>query len=197
MKARSLHRAIGIVLLLPFFGWAITGFVFFIKPGYAGAYEILGPRTYPLDAHSITIDPEWREVRYFRTVLGDHLIVRTDKGWQHLNAATHQPRTMLSQDELRTLLKDAFLANPQRYGDIAEITGDKVLTTTGVEITIDWNRLSFQQKGKDTDRIDRLYRVHYLQWTGISGVDKALGFIGLTLVMILTSLGAWLAIRKG
>jgi hypothetical protein len=197
MRARNLHRAIGIILLLPFFGWAITGFVFFIKPGYAGAYEILSPRTYPLNAQSITIDPEWREVRYFRTVLGDHLIVRTEKGWQHLNAATHQPQSMPRQDELRTLLKDAFLANPQRYGDIAEIAGDKVMTTTGVEITIDWNRLSFQQKGKDTDRIDRLYRVHYLQWTGISGVDKVLGFVGLALIVILSTLGAWLAIRKG
>jgi hypothetical protein len=197
MRARSLHRAIGIILLLPFFGWAITGFVFFIKPGYAGAYEILSPRTYPLNTQSLTIDPEWREVRYFRTVLGDHLIVRTEKGWQHLNVGTHQPQSMPGQDELRTLLKDAFLANPQRYGDIAEITGDKVWTTTGVEITIDWNRLSFQQKGKDTDRIDRLYRVHYLQWTGISDVDKVLGFVGLALVVILTMLGAWLAIRKG
>ena len=44
MRARILHRIIGIALLLPFFGWAITGMVFFIKPGYAGAYEILTPR---------------------------------------------------------------------------------------------------------------------------------------------------------
>jgi uncharacterized iron-regulated membrane protein len=44
MRVRNLHRIIGIALLLPFFGWAITGMVFFIKPGYAGAYEILTPR---------------------------------------------------------------------------------------------------------------------------------------------------------
>ena len=67
MKARTLHRFIGLILLLPFLAWAATGFVFFLKPGYAGAYEILMPRTYPLDrAASITPDPGWLEYRYFR-----------------------------------------------------------------------------------------------------------------------------------
>jgi uncharacterized iron-regulated membrane protein len=28
MKARTLHRVLGIILLLPFFGWALTGLVF-------------------------------------------------------------------------------------------------------------------------------------------------------------------------
>ena len=39
MKIRKLHRIIGLILLLPFFGWAITGFIFFLKPGYAGAIK--------------------------------------------------------------------------------------------------------------------------------------------------------------
>ena len=198
MRARTLHRVVGIVLLIPFLGWAITGFIFFLKPGYAGAYEVLTPKTYPLiGAPSIKAPSNWLEYRYFRTVLGDHLIARTDKGWLHFNPADMKPRSEPTQSEIEILLKDAFTANPQRYGNISNISGQTIRTDTGVEITIDWDRLSFQQRGKDTDRIDRLYKIHYLQWTGIKTLDKALGLIGLTLVLVLTALGAWLAIRRG
>lgn len=197
MKVRTVHRVVGIILLLPFFAWAITGFVFFLKPGYAGAYEILAPRTYPLtEAISIRPASDWLEYRYLRTVLGDHLIARTAKGWRHLNPTDMQPRGGPTQSEIETLLKDAFTANPQRYGDIVSISGQTARTNTGVEITVDWDKLSLQQRGKDTDRIDLLYKIHYLQWTGIKSVDKVLGLVGLTLVIVLTTLGAVLAIRR-
>jgi hypothetical protein len=198
MRARTLHKVIGVVLLLPFLGWAVTGFIFFLKPGYASAYEILSPKTYPLDgAASISPPSDWLEYRYFRTVLGDHLIVHTDKGWVHLNPANRQPRSGPTRGEIELLLKDAFTANPLRYGEVSDISGRTATTSTGVEVTIDWNTLSLQQRGRDTDRIDLLYRVHYLQWTGVKGIDNALGLIGLTLVMVLTVLGAWLAIKRG
>jgi hypothetical protein len=197
MRARKIHRCIGIILLLPFLGWAITGLVFFIKPGYAAAYEILSPRTYPLNgALPINPDPAWLEFRFLRTVLGDHLLVRTDRGWQHLNPANKQPRVMPNESEVKLLLKDAFSVNPSRYGNISRVSGDKVWTDTGVEINIDWNRMSLQQRGKDTDRIDLLYRIHYLQWTGVKRLDKIVGLTGLVLVMALTTLGAWLAFKR-
>ena len=198
MKARTLHRCVGVVLLLPFLGWAVTGFIFFLKPGYAGAYEILTPKTYPLTgAASISPQSDWLEYRYFRTILGDHLIARTDKGWMNLNLTDMQPRSGPTQSEIEILLKDAFTANPQRYGNISSISGLTAKTNTGVEVTVDWNKLSLQQRGKDTKRIDLLYKIHYLQWTGIKSVDKVLGLVGLTLVIVLTLLGAWLAIRRG
>lgn len=56
--------------------------------------------------------------------------------------------------------------------------------------------MSLQQRGSDTRRIDLLYRIHYLQWTGIKILDKVLGFTGLALVLTLTALGAWLAFRR-
>ena len=185
------------MLLIPFFGWAITGFVFFVKPGYAGAYETLSPKTYPLDG-SITINPQpaWLEFRYFKTVLGDHLIARTKQGWLHLNPKDLQPRGTPTNEEIKLLLTDAFSVHPQRYGQISSITNNSVRTDTGVEITIDWKRLSFQQRGPDTDRIDMLYKIHYLQWTGISSIDKPVGLVGLVLVMALTILGAKLAIKR-
>jgi hypothetical protein len=186
-------------MLVPFFAWALTGLVFFIKPGYAGAYEILSPRTYPLDQQALSLksDPSWREVRYLRTVLGDHLIVRSDAGWTQLNPSNYQPRQRPTHDELKLLVKDAFAVNPSRYGDVAAISGDTIRTTTAVEINLNWDTLSFQQRGRDTDRIDLLYKIHYLQWTGIKSVDKVLGVIGLGLVILLTSLGAWLAFKRG
>jgi len=197
MKARTLHRVIGLILLLPFLAWAATGFVFFLKPGYAGAYEILTPRTYALDrAASITPDPGWLEYRYFRTVLGEHLIVRTEKGWLQLNAIDKQPKSPPARADIELLLKDAFTANPGRYGEISDISGTTARTSTGVEVTVDWNSLKLQQRGRDTDRIDLLYKIHYLQWTGVKTVDRVLGFVGLTLVIVLTVLGAWLAIRR-
>jgi hypothetical protein len=197
MKARTLHKVFGIVLLLPFLAWAATGFVFFLKPGYAGAYEILTPKTYPLDsATAINPDPGWLEYRYLKTVLGEHLIVRTEKGWVQLNPIDRQPKRAPTRAEFELLLKDAFTADPARYGQISDISGTTAMTSTGVEVSIDWNSLKLQQHGRDTDRIDLLYRIHYLQWTGIRTVDKVLGFVGLTLVILLTLLGAWLAIGR-
>jgi hypothetical protein len=196
MRIRRLHKIIGIVLLLPFLGWAITGLVFFMKPGYEGAYEVLSPKTYPLDGTiSISPAPAWLEFRYFKTILGDHLIARTNKGWLHLNPKDMQPRGVPTEDEIKQLLTDAFSANPQRYGEISSISGDTVRTDTGIEISMDWNRLSLQQRGKDTDRIDLLYRIHYLQWTGAKRIDRAVGLIGITLVAALTMLGVRLAIK--
>jgi hypothetical protein len=198
MRVRSVHRIIGIVLLIPFFGWALTGLVFFIKPGYEGAYELLAPKTYPISVGlSITSEPDWLEFRWIRTILGDHLLVRTRSGWSQLDPTNKQQRNLPSEEDLRKFFRDAFTANPGRYGDIKTINGTTITTNTGVEVTLDWNRMSLQQKGRDTDRIDRLYRIHYLQWTGLRSVDRVMGIVGIVLVLVLTSLGGWLAFKRG
>lgn len=185
-------------MLLPFVGWAITGMTFFIKPGYRGAYEMLAVKTYPLAADmSAKPQPGWREVRYLKTILGTHMLVRTDTGWVHLDPATLQPAGAPAEADVRRLLADAFTSNPERYGRVVSIANGTARTDTGIEIAFDWNRLTLQQHGPDTDRIDLLYRVHYLQWTGQKSLDKALGLAGLVLLVTLTGLGATLAFRKG
>ncbi len=197
MKTRALHRVLGIILLLPFFGWALTGLVFFVKPGYEGAYEVLSVKTYPLDRPvTINPDPGRLEFRCFKTVLGEHLIARTGAGWLHLNPADGRPRAKPTEGEVRKLLEDAFSANPRRYGNVVKVAGDTVSTDTGVEVTVDWDRLSLQQRGRDTDRIDLLYKVHYLQWTGVAIIDRVLGIVGIVLVIALTVLGALLAFKR-
>ncbi len=197
MMTRKLHRIIGLVMLLPFLGWAITGFVFFVKPGYEGAYELLQPKTYPMDGEpfALTPNPSWLEVRYFKTILGNHLLVRTAQGWQHLDPATLTVRAKPSDDEIKALLQDAFSANPERYGQVSTIEGATATTATNVKVALNWNRLSLQQTGKDTDRIDWLYKIHYLQWTGVKWLDRTLGMLGLALVIILSILGFKLQLK--
>ena len=192
MTIRRPHRVIGIVMLLPLVGWALTGAVFFLKPGYAGAYDLLQVRTYPLEPNiSVQTDPSWLEARLIKTVLGEHLLARTAGGWFNLNPHTLQPDAQPSTDQIRDLVTDAVSGNP-RYGTVAHIEGNSITTDTGVRIELDWNRLSLSQRGKDTDRLDALYKIHYLQWTGLQNVDKVLGAIGILLVLGLSVLGALL-----
>jgi len=197
ITTRSLHRVIGLVMLLPFIGWALTGAYFFLKPGYAGAYEILQIKTYPIESNiAFQPDPSWTEIRLIKTVLGDHLLAKTAKGWMNLDPLTRTPRPEPSADDLEALLVDAFSSNPGRYGKVVSINGNKATTDTGVRVQLDWNRLALSQIGKDTDRIDALYKVHYLQWTGIAIVDKLLGALGILLVLALSLLGARLFFKR-
>lgn len=197
IKARKLHRTIGLVMLLPFFGWAITGLVFFIKPGYEGAYELLQLKTYPLDGENISLtpNPSWLEFRCFKTALGNHLLVRTAQDWQHLDPVTLAVKPRPAEDEIRKLMLDAFSANPGRYGQVVTVEGATVTTTTNVRVTLNWNRMSLQQTGKDTERIDLLYKIHYLQWTGVKWMDRPLALLGLLLLVGLSALGIML-LRK-
>ena len=198
MKTRSLHRILGLVMLLPLTGWAITGAAFFIKPGYAGAYEMLQVKTYPLEANiTVQADPSWIEVRLLKTIIGEHLLVRTTSGWLHLEPFTMRPQTEPSAEEIHALVTDAFSTNPSRYGQISTIEGTTVTTDTGIRIELDWSRLALTQRGKDTDRIDLLYKIHYLQWTGVKTIDKVLGALGIILVILLSGLGARLFFNKG
>ena len=183
-------------MLLPFVGWAITGAIFFIKPGYGGAYEALAIKTYPIET-TVTLpsNPAWLEARYLKTVLGEHLLVRTSSGWKHLDPKTLEERPAPTEPEVRALLTDAFTANPERYGHIASVDGTSVTTDTGVRVTLSWTRLALSQRGRDTDRIDGIYKIHYLQWTGNAAVDKVLGGVGLVLIVVLSALGVLLLLR--
>jgi len=196
MTVRRLHRLAGLVLLLPMLGWAATGAIFFIKPGYDEAYSSLTVKTYPLAASlAVKASADWLEVRYLRTALGPHLLARTTAGWRQFDPVTAAPRPAPAEADVRTLLNEAIAADPSRYGAILFIDGTNATTATGARLSFDWNQLSLSQRGRDTDRIDWLYKVHYLQWTGIAAFDQALGLIGLALIVVLSLLGACLLLR--
>ena len=181
-------------MLLPLLGWCVTGFIFFLKPGYAGAYEFLQIKTYPLDEPiKLSPNPDWLEIKYLKTILGDHLLVRTLAGWQHLDPMTRLVRNKPSTEEITKLLTDALSQNAQRYGRLVQINSETALTDTGVMVTLNWEQLRLQQKGKDTALIDRLYKIHYLQWTGIRWIDMTLGIAGLVFLVTLSVLGLFLS----
>jgi len=198
MVIRKLHRIAGIVVLMPLIGWAVTGAVFFLKPGYSGAYETLAVKSYPVETEiKLRPDPEWLEARFIRTILGEHMLARTSRGWLHYDPRTLQLRSEPSTEEIRELVSDAISSNPARYGKIISVEGSKVVTDTGIHIDLDWSRLALSQRGGDTDRIDALYKIHYLQWTGMKSVDQVLGAFGILLVVLLSALGASLFFRRG
>ncbi|MEO8505814.1 MAG: hypothetical protein ABI609_18105 [Acidobacteriota bacterium] len=196
---RRWHRRLGLALLLPFFGWGATGLVFFIKPGYSGAYARLAPRQLPLSSAVAPPAPAavWLETRRLRTVLGEHLLVRDASGWKHLHAESAAPWVAPGRVELAALIADAIASDAKRYGTVssAGAEGEPFVTSTGVRITVDWPTLAFGQSGHDTELIDALYRVHYLQWTGLKTLDRVVGFCGLIGVAVLALFGLRLALK--
>lgn len=190
MKLREQHKYLGIVLLLPFMAWSATAVFFLVRPRYEQAYEQLQVREYPIEqALAVAVQPDWKEVRWLRSILGQHLVVKRDSGWVQLDPATLQERPWPDDASVRKLVTDAMSANPGRYGALAAFDGRSMNTDTGVDITFDWNTLSFTQSGRDTRWIDRIYRIHYLEWTRIRAIDKVLGVGGLLLLVYMTITG--------
>jgi len=190
MTNRRFHRFLGIAMLAPLTAWTLTGAIFLLQPGYGAAYEVLMLRTYPLSAPvALAVQSDWHEFRYLKSVLGDHLLVRRDQTWEHLDPQTLAPRALPEKEMQVALVADAISTDPLRYGEVLQLVDDKFLTSRGVEISLDWNSLSLRQYGNDTRWIDRLYRVHYLQWTGIKLLDKILGVFGLLLLIFMSYTG--------
>ncbi|MDO8908143.1 MAG: hypothetical protein Q7W55_06555 [Pseudohongiella sp.] len=197
MNRRRIHRLTGIVLLLPFLAWSSTAVFFLVRPAYDQAYEQLRVRQLPVIG-SLTLAPaaEWEEMRVFRTVLGNHLIVREAGRWQHLNADTLIPWAQPDASEMQRLLEDAFNANPTRYGRVLAMENNLALTDTGVQISINWDTMSLYQTGRDTYWINKVYDIHYLRWTGYRPFDNVFGLFGLFLLMYMTFSGARMAFGR-
>lgn len=197
IRNKRLHRTFGVVLLTPLLTWTLTGLVFLIQPGYGSAYESLPLKTYPLEQTlSIRPNSDWLEYRVIRTLLGDHLFARTLQGWQHLDATTQLPFEAVTDAQALSLVKDAIAQNPERYGQLEQTQAQLYITSTGVEIRLDRDTLTLQQYGNDTRWIDRLYRLHYLQWTGLKWPDRILGIAGLLLLMLISVTGFKLLFRS-
>lgn len=193
---RRLHRLLGLALLLPILVWAATGLLFFLKPGWGPAYSTLEPRWRPLAGAGVAPPAGALEARRLCTVLGEHLLVRDANGWRQVDPATGADRPLPPPEQVRALLADAISGERrERYGDIARLDGAKATTTTGATLELDWPSLSIAQRGADTERIDALYRLHYLQWTGARPLDRALGLLGLVALFALALAGLRLAIR--
>jgi hypothetical protein len=178
-------------------GWTLTGLVFFIKPGYQDAYQQLSIKNHPLN-QSLLVRPKesWQEVKLVRSILGNHLLVKSDNKVKHLEPDSLTMKAQPSELEFKSLLRDAFSQHSERYGEIVSVNGLSAKTSTGVEVTLDWDNLRLSQTGQDTHLINLLYKIHYLQWTGHKVLDQVLGIVGLMLLISLTILGVRLYIKK-
>lgn len=197
MKPSKLHRLLGLFLLLPLFIWATTGAFFIIKPGYKAAYEKITITAYPLLKNIELQEPQrWLESRQIRSILGHHLLVRDEKGWQQLSAETQQPLQQPSNTALKALFSDAIQHNRARYGEITSVDALEARTSTDINLTLDWNTLNLQQFGKDRALISQLYKIHYLEWAGNPLIDGLLEILGLGGLILLSGLGLWLSLKK-
>ena len=193
LKIRRFHRIIGMIMIIPFLGWALTGLVFFIKPGYTEAFEILSIKTYGnQEPFLVPANSNWLEVRMLKSVLGNHLLVKTTDGWEHLNPITLHALALPPKQDIRRLVEDAISVNPQRYGNVVTVTKHHIETDKNVTIQLDWSQMLISQKGRDTALINTMYKIHYLQWTGIKIVDRVLGLLSLGLICILAIFGVLL-----
>jgi len=196
MITRKQHRLLGGILLFPFIAWSLTGIFFLVRPAYEQAYSSLSPRTYAADAVKLMSEPHWQEVRFLKTVLGQHLLVKEEDRWQQLDPDSLDVRPEPDKTDLFYLVEDAISQNPQRYGELLNSQSDPFRTSTGVTITVNWETLSLYQQGADTRWIDRVYRIHYLQWTGIALLDTVLGVAGLFLLSLMTITGSAMLLRR-
>ena len=196
MITRKQHRLLGGILLLPFIAWSLTGVFFLVRPAYEQAYSVLSPKTYSADQINISAQPEWQEMRLLKTVLGLHLLVKQEGGWQQLDPDSLEVRATPVEADLVSFVEDAISQDTLRYGELLPGESDPFRTSTGVTIAVNWDSLSLYQQGLDTRWIDRIYRIHYLQWTGIAFLDTILGVAGLLLLLLMTVTGSAMLLRR-
>lgn len=192
-------------MAVPLLLWGFTGLLFQIKPGWTGAYETLEVAHPEAALPGNVIDPgelltdSTSRLELLDTALGPVYVLREADGTSRIvDALGGETLSPLSEAQARAVVLDAVSQSsvPQRYGEIAESKLEEktaTLTFNGkARVTIDRYTLELSQSGPDTHRIDTLYRIHYLQWTGRKGLDRFLGLAGILLLWGLAFAGLWL-----
>ena len=95
-----------------------------------------------------------------------------------------------SEDDQIRLLHDAVKKNSHRYGHIEKRLDNAFITSTGVSLHLNWNTLSIQQTGRDTQLINQLYKIHYLQWLGNKQANILLATAALLILTLLVHIFA-------
>lgn len=200
----KLHVYLGLILLLPLSIWGVTGLVFLIKPGYTAAYSPPSIKTLPLEKYfAIPKTANWHEAKYVRSSIGWHLLVEhADGSREHLNPQTLEPWPYPILELVKKLLNESIEVDPDRYGRVESLErqSDRYIaqTTTGVTLTLNWQSLELTQTGKDTRFLNRLYRLHYLQWTPNPVLNMALAVFAILglFAMCLLSLKMLISVHK-
>lgn len=212
MWAARCHRLIAVLMALPFLLWTATGLLFHVKPGWDSAYEQLSavqpgravaPNALrPLSA--LTRAPVL-SAELLPTALGPLYRVKFATGGGQrealFDARGGQRISPLDDERARTLIDDAVgrSAHPAHYAAVERVqTGIGQLTVHyagGATVAIGRTGARLRRAGADRERIDALYAVHYMKWTGHPGVDRVLVLFSIVGTWLTTALGLWLLWR--
>ena len=208
MSWSKAHRWLAIVLVVLLGVWSITGLLFHIKPGWDRAYDQLtverrdsALRLAELTGLQSLGGAPLTRIELFDTAIGPLYRARTATGTQLYDAKTGQLR-VLDAAAARTLAADAIARSPHRasYGEIDDVVLDDttahIKLSGGPRVELDLRDARVTQQGPDTARIDWLYRIHYLQWTGNRNVDRVLAMAGLALIWAVMIPGIVLFVRR-
>ena len=203
-----LHRWLAIMLVFPLAAWSGTGLLFHIKPGWARAYDMLSAER-PLSTTAVasasavaaTFSERIERIELFGTALGPMYRVTTARGTELVDAVGLRRRSPLSAQDARELAADAVAHSRQRdaYGAIgnAVVDGNTMhVTFANAIVDVDRGSGKLTQRGEDTERIDLLYRIHYLQWSGDPDVDRVIPIAGLALIWIVAFAGLVLFFKR-
>jgi hypothetical protein len=182
-----MHRVLGVVLVLPLLLWTVTGLVFLVKPGWSGAYEALSafderpvdlgglvpparlgePQATRIDLVSTAIGPVYR----MTLPGGETRIVEASSGVA-LSPLTPQAGERIALDAA------SRASARERYGTVKAVREEASAIAVdfegGATVSVGRTDLALSQSGSDTALIDALYRMHYLQWTGVAALDRTL-----------------------
>jgi uncharacterized iron-regulated membrane protein len=203
------HRYLALLLVVPLIVWSVTGLLFHLKPGWSRAYDMLDAEQ-PLETANVTpvatvvaTFPEGvQHLELFGTAIGPMYRITTKNGTALVDATTGTRRSPLTESDAKALVLDAVSHSREKagYGELAatEAKDDVVRFrfSGGVIVDIDRNDARISQHGSDTERIDWLYRIHYLKWSGKKTLDRVLALVGLALIWAVLIPGLVLAWRR-
>lgn len=200
---RTFHRWLAIVLVIPLVVWSITGLLFHLKPGWSRAYDLLlAERPAMVHLDRLVLPAGTTHVEAFATAIGPLARVTTDRGDELYDLDSGTRRSPLAIDAAKALAVDAIHRSKyaSSYGELGTVTSTDasvtIQTTGGPVISVGRNDARISQRGPDTERIDWLYRIHYLQWTGLGVLDKVLAVVGLGLIWLVMIPGIVLFVRR-
>ena len=218
---RAVHRVAGLLLLLPLLLWIATGLLFHVKPGWDEAYEALAtPPPGPLPWERVVFSPAALKARGLLdagpVVLAPHptgLVAYFGRRGGLPAAAdgtSGDPVPQADEETARTYAVAAIDASrhARSYGTIVSaertshrspLTGAEdpaflFRTSGGKRVVVDRVTGEVTQDGTLNERIDLLYRVHYLKWTPWQPVNAALVLAASFLVLLLATTGLRLAL---
>ncbi len=220
---RSAHRLSGLLLLVPLVLWIGTGLLFHVKPGWEEAYEALAaPPPGPLPWERVVFSPAALMARGLLdqgpVVLAGHpsgLVVyfgRRDGRPAAVDGTSGEPVPPASEEVARAFAHGAISASrhARSCGEIVSaeaashrstLTGSDdpaflFRTSGGKRVVVDRVTAEVTQEGTLNERIDLLYRVHYLQWTPWKAVNVALVLAASLLALLLAASGLRLALAR-